>query len=212
MRAGTAPSGSDSGAEWSGYQAVKHIRYGPDWKKDVVSPNWKFITDVRGGIAGELHVDHPRLRRLRSHELRRRLRALVGRGTRQCRRSEQVLGLHRDLRHLGRLGRPLRPRAAAVRGLRRTRFPRSVHHRLAVRQARSTFRTSSTKPRACCVLPRTCSVSVSSPPPTSARNSPAGDCFDFQQKPLPFVTIAAPKPPRFFMQHLPDDYFAPDYD
>ena len=42
--------------------------------------------------------------------------------------------------------------------------------------------------------------------------SPARDCFDFQQKPLPFVRIAAPKPPRFFMQHLPDDYFAPDYD
>ncbi len=39
---------SDAGAEWSGYMAVKHIRYGPDWKK-VISPNWKFITDVRAG-------------------------------------------------------------------------------------------------------------------------------------------------------------------
>ena len=40
---------SDDGAEWSSYQAVRHIRYGPDWKKDVISPNWKFITDVRAG-------------------------------------------------------------------------------------------------------------------------------------------------------------------
>ena len=40
---------SDAGAEWSGYMAVRHIRYGPDWKKDVISPNWKFITDVRAG-------------------------------------------------------------------------------------------------------------------------------------------------------------------
>ena len=29
--------------------AIKHIRYGPDWKKDVISPNWRFITDVRAG-------------------------------------------------------------------------------------------------------------------------------------------------------------------
>ena len=40
---------SGFGAEWSAYQAVKHIFYGPDWKKDVISPNWKFITDVRAG-------------------------------------------------------------------------------------------------------------------------------------------------------------------
>ena len=38
-----------NGGTWSGYQAVKHIFYGPDWKKDVISPNWKFITDVRAG-------------------------------------------------------------------------------------------------------------------------------------------------------------------
>jgi phospholipase C len=44
--------GSDAGGNggtWSAYQAVKHIFYGPDWKKDVISPNWKFITDVRRG-------------------------------------------------------------------------------------------------------------------------------------------------------------------
>src|SRR5579863_917229 len=40
---------SGSGAYWSSYQAVRHIYYGPDWGKDVVSPNWKFITDVRAG-------------------------------------------------------------------------------------------------------------------------------------------------------------------
>ena len=43
---GSASSGG--GAIWSSYQAVKHIRYGPDWK-NVISPNWKFITDVRNG-------------------------------------------------------------------------------------------------------------------------------------------------------------------
>jgi len=41
--------GGGNGGTWSAYQAVKHIFEGPDWKKDVVSPNWKFITDVRAG-------------------------------------------------------------------------------------------------------------------------------------------------------------------
>ena len=44
---GSAPSGD--GGEWSGYQAVKHICYGPDWKRTSSRPNWKFITDVRAG-------------------------------------------------------------------------------------------------------------------------------------------------------------------
>ena len=38
-----------NGGTWSGYQAVKHIFPGPDWKNDVITPNWKFITDVRAG-------------------------------------------------------------------------------------------------------------------------------------------------------------------
>ena len=44
---GSASSGD--GGVWSSYQAIKHIYHGPDWKKDVISPNWRFITDVRAG-------------------------------------------------------------------------------------------------------------------------------------------------------------------
>ena len=45
----TEAARDDGGAVWVlGYQAVKHIRYGPDWK-NVIHPNWKFITDVRHG-------------------------------------------------------------------------------------------------------------------------------------------------------------------
>ena len=44
---GTGTSGI--GFIWSAYQAVKHIYEGPDWKNDVITPNWKFITDVRAG-------------------------------------------------------------------------------------------------------------------------------------------------------------------
>jgi len=40
---------SGDGGEWSGYQAVKHIRFGPDWAKDVITPQTQFITDIQGG-------------------------------------------------------------------------------------------------------------------------------------------------------------------
>ncbi|HEY1656182.1 MAG TPA: alkaline phosphatase family protein [Candidatus Tumulicola sp.] len=34
---------------WSAYQAISHIRYGPDWNKDVVSPQTKFFDVISGG-------------------------------------------------------------------------------------------------------------------------------------------------------------------
>lgn len=43
-----SPSSGD-GSYWSGYQAVKHIYEGPDWKKDVITPQSRFITDVGNG-------------------------------------------------------------------------------------------------------------------------------------------------------------------
>jgi phospholipase C len=38
-----------NGGEWSGFQAVSHIRYGPDWAK-VIVPQTKFITAVQSGV------------------------------------------------------------------------------------------------------------------------------------------------------------------
>src|SRR5579863_5518420 len=43
---GSASSGS--GTPWSAFRAIKHIYKHADWKF-VVSPNWRFITDVRRG-------------------------------------------------------------------------------------------------------------------------------------------------------------------
>ncbi len=34
---------------WSGYQAVQHIYDGPDWKKDVITPQKRFLIDVAQG-------------------------------------------------------------------------------------------------------------------------------------------------------------------
>jgi len=37
------------GGYWSGYQAVRHIFHGPDWKKDIITPQSRFLTDVKNG-------------------------------------------------------------------------------------------------------------------------------------------------------------------
>ncbi len=40
---------NEDGAIWSAYQAIKHIRNGPDWHKDVISPQTRFFKDVEKG-------------------------------------------------------------------------------------------------------------------------------------------------------------------
>ena len=35
---------------WNAYQAISHIRYGPDWKADVVNPQTRFFKDVKNGV------------------------------------------------------------------------------------------------------------------------------------------------------------------
>jgi phospholipase C len=55
------------GGLWSGYQAVRHIFRGPDWKEDVITPQSKFLTDVKAGNLGTFtwitplceNSDHP---------------------------------------------------------------------------------------------------------------------------------------------------------
>ncbi|HEY1681914.1 MAG TPA: alkaline phosphatase family protein [Candidatus Tumulicola sp.] len=44
----TSPVSQPMGGFWSGYQAIKHIRYGPDWA-NVINPQKKFLSDVRKG-------------------------------------------------------------------------------------------------------------------------------------------------------------------
>ncbi|MGC1381868.1 MAG: alkaline phosphatase family protein [Candidatus Baltobacteraceae bacterium] len=34
---------------WSAYQAIRHIYYGKDWKKDIITPQTQFFSDVKHG-------------------------------------------------------------------------------------------------------------------------------------------------------------------
>ncbi|HTU82402.1 MAG TPA: alkaline phosphatase family protein, partial [Candidatus Acidoferrales bacterium] len=47
-----APPIADGGI-WTAFDAIKRVRYGADWKRDVVSPSPRFLTDVAAGkLAG----------------------------------------------------------------------------------------------------------------------------------------------------------------
>ncbi len=45
----TSSLASGQGSMWSAYQAIKHIRYGHDWKANVISPQTRFFKDVARG-------------------------------------------------------------------------------------------------------------------------------------------------------------------
>ena len=40
---------NQDGGLWSAYQAIRHIRFGPDWKKDVIQPQNRVLTDIANG-------------------------------------------------------------------------------------------------------------------------------------------------------------------
>jgi phospholipase C len=44
-----APAMNQSGYIWSAYDAIRHIRFGADWTKNVVSPNTQVLLDVSAG-------------------------------------------------------------------------------------------------------------------------------------------------------------------
>ena len=44
-----APALGASGDIWSAFQAIHHIRFGPDWASNVISPDTQVLTDIQAG-------------------------------------------------------------------------------------------------------------------------------------------------------------------
>lgn len=44
-----APTFGDHAFVWSTYDAIKHIRYGLDWKRNIVSPETRVLSDIASG-------------------------------------------------------------------------------------------------------------------------------------------------------------------
>jgi phospholipase C len=206
--AGEYGSGEISG--YSSYQAVKHIRYGPDWK-NVITPNWKFITDVRAGKLANFtwitpvcdDSDHVACYGGYGPSWVAALVNTVGKSKFWNSTAIFVIwddwgGLYDHIapQYLGLDGLGFRVPLLTISPYAKQNHVSHVHYETTsvLRFAEDLFgldQLAAADRRAA---------------------SPAKDCFDFTQQPRPFVEIAAPKPPKFFMHDNQGDYFIPDYE
>ena len=202
---------SGQGAYWSGYQAVRHIFKGPDWKKDVISPNWRFIKDVRKGYLANMtwitpvcddsdHVNCP------GGYGPSWVSALVNTvGNSKFWDTTAIFVMWDDW---GGLYDHVPPPYEDYDGL-GFRVPLLIVSPYAKKGwvSHVQYETGS-------VLRFVEDLfGLGQLAASDARaNNPALDCFDFSMNPRPFVKISAPIPPKFFMHQYPDDYWAPDYE
>jgi phospholipase C len=198
-----------SSAIWSAYQAVRHIRYGADWKRDVISPNWRFITDVRAGkLANFTWVtpvcddsDHVSCGGGYGPSW---VSALVNTVGKSKFWNSTVVFVQWD--DWGGLYDHVRPPFKDYDGL-GFRVPLLVISPYAKANYVShvQYETASVLRFAEDLwgLDRLAAAD-------RRATSPAADCFDFTQSPRRFVKIDAPLPPSFFMRHTDDR--APDYE
>jgi len=201
---------SGDGAVWSSYQAVRHIRYGPDWKNDVISPNWRFISDVKHGYLADFtwitpvcddsdHVNCP------GGYGPSWVSALVNTvGHSKFWDSTVIFVMWDDW---GGLYDPVKPPYEDYDGL-GFRIPLVILSPYAKRDY-----VSHTQYETASVLRFAEDLwGLKQLAAADARaNSPAKDCFNFRRPPRAFVDVPAPLPPRFFMHQAPE-YFAPDYE
>ena len=202
---------SDAGSPWSGYQAVKHIYDGPDWKK-VISPNWRFINDVRAGKLANFtwitpvcddsdHVNCP------GAYGPSWVAALVNTVGESNFWDSTAIFIQWD--DWGGLYDHVPPPPPYYRDSLGFRVPLIILSPYAKHDHVSHVQYETTS-----VLRFAEDLFGLSQLAAADKRatSPAADCFDFSQSPRPFVKIEAPYPPKFFTHQLPDDYFAPDYE
>ncbi len=195
---------------WSGYQAVKHIRYGPDWKQDVITPQKQFITDVGAGTLQNVtwitpmcdESDHVNCGGGYGPSWVTSLVNAVGKSKFWDSTAIFVMwddwgGLydHVPPPHLDYDGLGFRVPLLVISPYAKHGYVSHVQYETGsiLRFAEDVFglgQLAASDTRA---------------------NSPAADCFDFTKPPRKFVPISAPKPASFFMTK-PADPRAPDYE
>ena len=201
-----------NGGTWSAYQAIRHIFNGPDWKKDVVSPNWKFITDVRAGKLANFTWITPECAESDHLECGGGygpswVSALVDTvGASKFWDSTAIFIQWDDwggfYDHVAPTfqdydGTGFRVPLVVISPYAKKNYVSHVPYETAsvLRFAEDLY-----------------GLNQLAAADTRA-TSPAGDCFDFSQNPRPFVKIKAPYPASFFIRHrFANSYLAPDYE
>jgi phospholipase C len=195
---------------WSGYQAVRHIYYGPDWKKNVITPQRRFLTDVKAGKLASftwvtplcVDSDHPACGGGGGPSWVASIVNAVGESkfwssTAIFVQWDEWGGFYDPVPppHRGYDGLGFRVGLIAISPYAKHNYVSHVQYETAsvLRFAEDTFgldQLSAADARA---------------------TSPAADCFDFNQSPRKFVPIKAPLDATFFL-HQPLDPRIPDTD
>jgi phospholipase C len=203
-------SSSDGGSWWSSYQAVRHIYYGPDWKKDIVTPQKTFLTDVKAGKLANFtwitplcsDSDHANCGGGYGPSWVSAIVNAVGKS-----KFWSTTAIFVQWDDWGGLYDPVKPPYMGYDGL-GFRVPILVISPYAKKDYVShvQYETASVL-RFAEDLWGLDQLAAADKRATS----PAGDCFDFTQKPRAFIAIKAPKYESFFL-HQKNDYRAPDYE
>lgn len=194
---------SGEGSYWSGYQAVRHIYNGPDWLKDVKTPQKQFITDVEHGTLENFtwitpvcyNSDHVNCGGGYGPSWVSSLVNAVGES--KFWNSTAIFVIWDDW---GGLYDHVPPPYMDYDGL-GFRVPLLVISPYAKKNYVShvQYETASvlTFAEDLFGLPRLAAAD-------SRATSPAADCFNFNQKPRAFVPIQSPKNQNFFLHQKPD--------
>ncbi len=193
---------------WSGYQAVRHIFRGPDWKTDIITPQKTFLTDVAAGKLASFTWITPLCRESDHSDCGGGLgpswvTSIVNAvGESQYWNSTVIFvqwddwgGFydHVPPPHIGYDGLGFRVPLIVISPYAKKNYVSHVQYETAsvLRFAEDLYG-----------LPQ---LSTSD----TRAVSPAADCFDFSRPPRKFVPIAAPRNAAFFFAQ-PDDTRVPD--
>jgi len=199
---------SGFGAVWSAYQAVNHIYNGPDWKKDVITPQKQFFYDIaKGKLANFTWItpicansDHPNCQGGYGPSWVAALVNAIGES-----KFWDSTAIFVQWDDWGGLYDPVPPPFVDYDGL-GFRVPLLVISPYAKHDyvSHKRYETASVL-RFAENLWGLAQLAAAD----RRANSPALDCFDFSEKPRKFVRIPAPKGRGFFL-HQGDDSRIPD--
>ncbi len=196
------------GGFWSSYQGVKHIYKGPDWHKDIITPQKKFLTDIAAGQLSSftwitplcLDSDHMSCGGGLGPSWVTSLVNAVGKSkfwdsTAVFVQWDDWGGAYDPVPppHRGYDGVGFRVPLIVISPYAKKDYVSHVQYETAsvLRFAEDLFG-----------LPQLSAAD-------RRATSPAADCFDFSQKPRKFVPIKAPEGPAFFLAQ-PNDNRIPD--
>jgi phospholipase C len=202
-----------NGGTWSAYQAVRHIFYGHDWKRNVVSPNWRFITDVHRGYLANFTWITPECAESDHLECGGGygpswVSAIVNTvGESKFWDSTAIFVQWDDwggfYDHVAPPFEDYDGNGFRIPLLVISPYAKKNHVSHVPYETASVLRFAED-------LYGLSTLSAADKRATS----PAADCFDFSQQPRAFVKIKAPYPAKFFIRHRfgSSSYFAPDYE